>query len=169
MTQSDQTPKTHKTRPWLRIVLFTSLALNLLIVGAVVGRLATGGPDRRVPRADRMGAPLTFALNEEDRRAIGHALKQKYGKDRPSRRQIEAEYRGVIAALRAQPFDASQVEAALTRQQKIGAERVALGQRLLMDRVLEMSVAERALFADRLEEGLKRQKYKRPPRLKDRD
>ena len=60
-----------RTPLWLRIIFFLSLALNLLVAGLVIGHMLGDGPDRRVPRVDRMGGPMTFALSHEDRRAIG--------------------------------------------------------------------------------------------------
>ena len=166
---TSQTPEKPRRRGLLRIVLFVSLALNLLVAGAVVGHFLNDRPDRRVPRVDRMGGPLTFALTHEDRRAIGHALRREYRKDRPSREEIAADYRDVIGALRADPFDATRVQASLDRQLNAATDRIALGQRLLMERIVEMSAEDRAAFADRLEEGVQRMAEGKPPRKYDRD
>jgi len=141
---------------WLRWVLLPSLALNLLVVGLVVGHVIGDKPDRRVPRVDRMGGPMTFALSHEDRREIGKALRQEYRESRPSRDAIRQQYQDVIAALRAEPFDKAALEAVFEAQLAGANQRVAIGQKVLMDRIETMSPEERAGFASRLEEGLKR-------------
>jgi uncharacterized protein (DUF2236 family) len=48
------------------------------------------------------------------------------------------------------------VERSLQRQLDFAVERQALGQRLLLERLAEMTPKERAAFADRLQEGLDR-------------
>ena len=159
MTQKtpNPAPKPMRRTPiWLRVVLLVSLALNLLVVGVVAGHFLRDDPKGRVPRVDRMQAPMTFALSHEDRRAIGKALRQEYRDNRPSREEVVAEYQGVIAALRADPFQPELVEDAFRRQRAAASSRVEIGQKLLMDRLTAMSADERHAFADRLEEGLRR-------------
>lgn len=156
MTQSTPPRRTTRTPIWLRLVLFASLAVNLLIFGAVAGHVLRDKPHGRVPRMDRFEAPMTFALTPEDRRAIGKALRRDYRENRPSREEITAEYQGVIAALRADPFQPELVERAFERQRASAATRMEIGQALLMQRLTEMSAQDRHDFADRLEEGLKR-------------
>ena len=145
-----------RTPLWLRIIFFLSLALNLLVAGLVIGHMLGDGPDRRVPRVDRMGGPMTFALSHEDRRAIGDALRKEYREnDRPGHNR-DAQYRAFIAALRSDPYDAGQLADLLTDQREDAEERIALGHRLLLERISAMSAPDRAAFADRLEEGLNR-------------
>ncbi|EAQ01925.1 hypothetical protein OB2597_00870 [Pseudooceanicola batsensis HTCC2597] len=141
---------------WLRWLLFASLALNLLIAGIVVGHAVADPPDRRVPRVDRIGGPLTFALDHEDRRAIGKALRREYREARPSRSEIAGQYRNAIAALRADPYDPEQLETVFENQLDAARERMEIGQRLLLERIAAMDPTERRAFADRLEEGVER-------------
>lgn len=160
-TPEPQAPdiQTPARRPgWLRWLLLVSLALNLLVAGVVVGHLFGDGPDRRVPRADQMGGPLTFALSKEDRREIGKSLRREYREGRPSRSQIAADYRSVIDTLRADPFDRARLEEVFARQLTSATSRIAIGQRLLLERIEGMDTADRRAFADRLEEGLERHK-----------
>ena len=131
MTQKtpNPAPKPMRRTPiWLRVVLLVSLALNLLVVGVVAGHFLRDDPKGRVPRVDRMQAPMTFALSHEDRRAIGKALRQEYRDNRPSREEVVAEYQGVIAALRADPFQPELVAGAgadLTLENEvISAQRI---------------------------------------------
>ncbi|MBA83960.1 periplasmic heavy metal sensor [Thalassobius sp. S69A] len=163
MTNTTQPPeKKNGMRVWLKVVLFTSLALNLAVAGLVIGAAVKYGPrdggrdGRHPPRLERIVGPYTHALSHADKRAIGARLRAEYRDNRPSREQIRAEFSTVLQALRARPYDAQQVEAILMRQMQAGAERQELGQRLLIERLSAMSDAERAAYADRLEDGLKR-------------
>lgn len=167
MTDPVETPK-KKTgtgmRPWLKVVLFASLALNLAVAGLVIGAAVKYGPrdGHRPPRVDMMMGPYTRALSHQERRDIGARLRHEYKAERPTRAQIRAQFDEVLVALRAQPFDAAAVEQLFKRQLEAGMERQALGQRLLLKHLTEMSDAERAEFATRLEEGLKNRKPPKP-------
>jgi uncharacterized membrane protein len=120
-------------------------------------------PDRKVPRVDRIGGPLTFALSHDDRKEIGKALRQQYRQGRPTRAQIQEEYQQAITALRADPYDRAGLEAVFAAQLAGATERVAIGQRLLLERIAQMSSDERRAFADRLEEGLEHpERFGRP-------
>ncbi|WP_232796536.1 periplasmic heavy metal sensor [Roseovarius salinarum] len=137
---------------WLRLVLAGSLALNLLVVGAVAGAVITHKPWRghHAPRLDGVGGPLTRALAPQDRRAIARGMRRAYHDGRPARAEIRAAFEALIADLEAGPFDADAVAAHLERQRSVLAERLAVGQELLLDRLNEMSEAERAAYAGRL-------------------
>ncbi|WP_407492773.1 periplasmic heavy metal sensor [Pseudooceanicola sp. MF1-13] len=154
-TSAPQGPASRKLG-WLRWILLPSLALNLLVLGLIAGHVIFDEPDRRVPRVDRMGGPLTFALSHEDRREIGDALRREYRDARPSRAELQAQYQDVIAALRQDPYDRAAIEQAFADQLDGVTQRVAVGQKVLLDRIESMSADERSAFADRLEEGLKR-------------
>lgn len=158
--------KTYAMRPWLKVLLFVSLALNLAIAGTVVGAVLKYGPrdGHRPPRLDMVVGPYTHALNDADRRAIGRKLREEYKASRPSRETVRAQFDSVLAALRTTPYDGARVEAMLMRQMRAGTERQELGQRLLLERLGAMSDAERAEFADRLEEGLSRHRPHGPLR-----
>ena len=170
---TEQTPKTPGTgasparmRPWLRVVLVASLALNLAVVGVVAG--SAFKPDRRPPhppRLDQMAGPLTFALSEDERRSIGKQIFEEYRKQgRPSREAIREEYQGVIDALRTTPFDPTVVEQSLARQREAATDRAEAGHRVLLAHLEGLSDTDRAAFADRLEEGLNRFRDGRPPK-----
>ena len=154
MTQPETSQTSTRSPLWLRGLLFVSLCLNLLVAGSVIGHLFADGPERKVPRVDRMGGPMTFALTPEDRHEIGKSLRAEYRAGRPSRREVLADYQSVITALRADPFDPAAVQASFDSQLEASTERIAIGQQILMDRLTAMSPEDRHRFADRLEEGL---------------
>ncbi len=162
MTSSPNTDAVPKSpRRWVRILLVVSLSMNLMVLGVVAGLAHWHRPDSdrgRTPRVDQSGGPLTRALSREDRRTIGKKIWREYRSGRPSRDAIRAEYKAVVAALRADPFDAEVVSGSLDRQFEFASERQRLGQALLMERLHEMSAQERRAFADRLEDGLNRKR-----------
>ena len=155
MPQPDPRPRAPR---WMRWTLIASLAVNLAVVGVVAGTsLKRMSGEHRGPsvRALNLGA-YTAALSTEDRRA----LRQAFRDELPSLREVRASQAegqaAILSALRADPFDAAAVRDQLAAQQTRMAEGLALGQRLLMDRLEAMSAADRAAFADRLEERLSR-------------
>ncbi|MEQ9261043.1 MAG: periplasmic heavy metal sensor [Roseovarius sp.] len=152
---SPPTPEANgKPRLWLRVVFVLSLGLNLLILGAVLGAaLSNHGwrHDRHPPRLETSGGPLTRALSEADRRAIARQMRRAYLGDEAARRARAEGFEALVADLRAVPFDRAAVEARLTEMQGQFHERLATGQRMLLDRIEGMTDAERAAYADRLE------------------
>lgn len=166
-TETSQKKARTGMRPWLKVVLFVSLAFNLAVVGLVVGAALKYGPrdGHRPPRLDMMSGPYTSALSHKDRRQIGAELRREYRAERPSRQEIRTQFDQILQALRAQPYAPDRVEALMQVQLDAGIERQALGQRLLLQRLQAMTDAERAEFADRLEDGLKhRRSFKDDPK-----
>lgn len=145
-------------RRGLRILLFVSLALNLLVAGLVIGAVAhqAGGSRSHPPRVERPGGPMVAALTRADRIAIGKALREADRAGRPSRDELRAEYDAVIAALTTVPYEPETVRAAVERQTQGFSRRADLGRDLLLERLAEMSDEERAAFAMRLREVLER-------------
>ena len=76
----------------------------------------------------------------------------------PRRAAARAEFETLLVALRADPFDAGALKSALAALEARNAERLELGRSLIETRLIEMTPAERAAFADRLEKGLRRGK-----------
>lgn len=147
----------HLSRGW-RIVLVLSLALNLLVAGALVGRYASHGGafDRHQGRYEPIGGPLTGALSQEDRREITRQMRDMRHDKIPDKAARRAVYEALLADLRAEPLDSAAIADHMARQRDLLAERLAVGQALLLDRIERMSAVERAAFADRLAEGLRR-------------
>ncbi len=152
MTDPETTPKPPRMRPWLRLVLFASLALNLLVVGVVAGAVLRGGPDRyRMPDRDVAFAYIR-ALEEEDRRALRREAIRRFRDDDSLRRNApRAHYDTALSLLRQAPFDAAAFDAVLRRQQEGVLARAAVGREVLVARVAAMPPEARAAMADRLE------------------
>ena len=144
-----------KTPLWMRLTLFVSLALNILVVGAIVGFLVTGGPDRRSDQ-DRFdfGSFYMRALSEQDQRALRRDFVsglQKQGRDRGA---FLSDLSATLDTLRATPFDAEAFATALADQSRARAQREDIGRQILANRIAAMTDAERATYADRIEERL---------------
>jgi len=142
---------------WMRIVLVISLALNLAVLGMVAG-LALRAPSRgamELGARDLGYAPFVFALDRDQRRALGQELRRAPGlrADRDERRAL---YLDILAALRAEPYDPAALEQALLAQRQAISRRQVAGAQALMARIDAMPSAERAAYADRLEEILTR-------------
>jgi uncharacterized membrane protein len=148
-------PATPKSGRKLRIALAVSVALNLLIVGLVAGAMLRGGPPDRMVRDLDFG-PFTEALTSEDRDALRRDFIRQAPDLRDMRRQMRDDFRSVLAALRADPFDVEALRDVVANQGDRMAARLALGQDLILARIAAMTPAERAAFADRLERRLER-------------
>ncbi len=161
MTRNDEARK-NGLKPWLRFVLIASLALNMLTVGMIGGAAIKWSQWRghHPPRLDQAGGPLTRALTQEDRREIGRRMRAAYRESGKKRGHKRAEMAALVEDLKAQPFDAEAVRMRLARQRAVFDERLALGQALLLERLTQMSDAERAAYAGRLSEALERHKHR---------
>lgn len=151
-----ETPK-QKTPFWMRLTLFLSLAANLLIAGAVVGFLITGGPDKRADR-DRtdVGSIFTRELSEEDRRTLRREFMsglERQGRDRGA---VLVDLRATLDTLRATPFDPDAFVQAMAEQSDRRARREDMGRQMLAQRIASMSDRAREAYADRIEERLDR-------------
>lgn len=151
MTEMTQT----KTPLWMRLTLLVSLALNLLVIGAVVGFVAMGGHDRR-PDRDRFdyGSFFMRALGDDDRRALRRDFEEGLRGQGRDRGAFVGELQSTLDTLRTTPFDRDAFAAALAAQSRARAEREDMGREVLANRVAAMSDADRAAYADRIEERL---------------
>lgn len=151
---------------WMKVALAVSLAVNLAVAGLVAGAVLKDGPPHRAAAGQDFGfGPFTDALSKADRAALRQGFLSAAPEFRDQRRQARAEFDGVLAALRAVPFDAPGLRALLDAQHARAMSRFEIGRTLIYDRITAMTPEDRAAFADRLEQGLKRGPK---DRLKDR-
>ncbi|MEP2642725.1 periplasmic heavy metal sensor [Roseobacter sp.] len=155
---------TDKPRPVasrrIKIILGVSLALNLAVGGLVAGaalRHGERGPGG--PRGAGFGAyglPYMIALPPEDRRAVSDAVRQGRDAGVPDRAARRALYLDVVSALRATPFDATALAAALGKQTATTLEVQKSAQEAWLGVVTDMSPDARAAYAQAVEEVLRR-------------
>ena len=145
-------------RRWGRVVLFVSLALNLLVVGVVAGALLGGPRDRdRDPALRDLGfGPFVSALSRSDRAALRDGLRREAGALRENRAAMRAQFEDLLGLLRAEPYDHAAVRAHVEGQHARVSERMTLGRQLLLERIEAMEPAQRAAYADALDEALRR-------------
>ena len=133
-------PAVPATSRGVKIALALSVALNLAVAGLAVGAWLGDGRHHGMPR-DMSFGPFSAALDDTDRE---------------QRAAARAEFETLLATLRADPFDAAALKAALAALEARNAERLDLGRSLIETRLVEMTPEERAAFADRLEKHLRR-------------
>jgi uncharacterized membrane protein len=144
-------------RRWLRWLLVGSLALNLLVVGAVAG-LGVAWMRGMGPEAGTRDVawPYVAALTREDRRAVGRAIRAEMAAQGFTRADRRARYDEAVALLRAEPFDAGAFSELLGHQFAASARLQSAGREALAGRLGAMTADERAAYADRMEEALAR-------------
>lgn len=140
-----------KPRRLWRVLFALSLAMNVAVVGIVVGFGAREHGRGMSPRGFDMAlGPIGRALDPKDRKAIGEALRNDPGLRAGGRgysRKIVSDF---VQVLQATPFSkddlAAVVEGASARIDLVqNAARTAL-----VDRIAMMTDAERAALADRI-------------------
>ena len=161
MTEQPDTSTAPQTRAsrWMRITLVISLALNLLIIAAIVGAAATGGGKwRGAGHGDRLGGPLTRAFSEEDQRVLKRQMAMAFIADRDARGAHRDTMKELANALRKTPFDAKAVTAQMSKIRDQLGQRFDMAQTILSEHISKMTDADRAILADRLEEELLRRR-----------
>ncbi|SFB08214.1 Heavy-metal resistance [Poseidonocella pacifica] len=142
------------TKDWTRKALLASVAINLLVLGLVLGMVwRFGGPerdDRRPPSVS--GALYTRALAPEVRKDLHERMRARVGTGED---RFEG-YAEMIEALRAEPFDPEAIRTLLTEQSLDAEARMAEGRQVLADYLATAPAEARTAFADRLEETLDR-------------
>lgn len=157
----------HNTsRFWMRALLIVSLSFNLLVLGLVAGAKWGGdrdhgfdarGPNRGAIR-DLGFAPLAGALNREDRRLIGKALREGSGSFADHRKVLAVEFQSMLAALRADPFDPDMLRALMGQQSERLSQRGQIMRSTLIDRLSQMSDEDRHALADRVEKSVRKRR-----------
>jgi len=169
MAMQAGTPKPQPGGPgrWTRLALVLSLALNLLVVGLVAGaglHWLRDADHRRPPGGQPIDyGPYARALSPEGRESLRAAFRERRPEFRANREALRAGFHELLAALRATPYEPARAAAALAAQHSRVEAQSALVRGLLLEHLAGLSDAERAAFADRLEEVLRRGPP-RPPR-----
>ncbi|MEM6594992.1 MAG: periplasmic heavy metal sensor [Pseudomonadota bacterium] len=155
---ADTPPPASKPRNWLRLLLFASLSVNLLIAGAFIGS-SFAGKDRKGERnlaAQVPMGPYGRAFSKEDRQALRQSFEARRDTFRENRAQMRAYGEELAAAVRATPFDADAVRDILTQQRGLQLSMQEAGSDIMIERLEQMSPEARAAFAERLEKGIRR-------------
>ena len=148
---------------WLRFALAISVALNLAILGIVAGAtIRNHGPMQEGAMGRDLGfGPFTEALSDQDRKKLRQAFLAKVPELRDDRHAMRAESTALLGQLRAVPFDAAGLRKVFDSQHQRNAERLDLGQSLILELVVGMTDEERLAFANRLEVQLAKKPKRR--------
>ncbi|MGX9357214.1 periplasmic heavy metal sensor [Roseobacteraceae bacterium S113] len=157
-------PKT-RVPVWVKIALVSSLALNLIVAGLVIGAVSQGGPGKGPGMGRDGGAtPFARALDKDDRRAVGREIRRSL-RDGAGGAQMEARRQGqseALALLRAEEFDSDAFATVMARQADFTKTLAQTGSSVLSRHLGQMSYEERLDYADRVEEQLKKRRKPRP-------
>jgi len=110
------TPSTPRRINWIVVALVVSLALNLLVAGAVAARWYVGmGPERYARLTQTQLIPRFFFrdLDRARRVELLAAFKAQDKEIREGRRAVKAQVIALADALEAEPYDAARVRAAV--------------------------------------------------------
>ena len=141
----------------MRWLLIASLSVNLLVIGAVAGAVFSGGPRSKGPPGERMiSAPYVSAFSKTDRRALRDEMRKTLPKRRAALAANKADYSAFLEQLRAPVFDAAEARRVMEAQMRRASDVTTLGRKLAIERIAAMPDAERAAYADRLENKLER-------------
>ncbi|MBE1283948.1 MAG: periplasmic heavy metal sensor [Rhodobacteraceae bacterium] len=149
---AEQKPRTTR---WVRLLLIVSLTANLAVAGLVAGAAwRFHGTDKGRPPPS-VGAMLFRELPREERRSLRTELWSENGNAKGGFRERRlADGQAVTAALRAVPFDPAALRSVLDGQAQSREAYQARIQAAWITRVEDMSDAERAQYADRLEKRM---------------
>lgn len=148
-----ETARRTKSPLWMRILLIGSLSINLLVVGMVIGTIASGGGPGQGRDAAREagGSPFVRALAPNDRRGLMRDMIAERRTLRDSRETLRTRFDALLTALRAETFDADAVAQLLEDQRAATLARNKIGETAILARVASMTLQERRAYADRLE------------------
>lgn len=153
-------PQAPKRRIWSRVLLVASLGLNILIIGVVIGSIASrgGGADRdNSPRLRDVGlGPLERILNRDERQNLRNELAGRAPELRQNRQQLRQDIRAILQALTADPFVPEDLADALAGQQRTIAERQRIGHSAFVSRIASATPEQRREMAARIERALRR-------------
>lgn len=169
---SDFSPKPTPSkggRNWTRIVLLISLALNLVIVGALVGAFwKNEKPTGRHLDRMSMGLGIYMRVLPEPAQSEIMALVGSGSEDRRSfRRAMRERQREFERVLLEKPFSEQAVRDALMQRRDFALNKTVSLQDAYVDALVAMSDAERAAHFDRAQELL--EKHRKGKRSKKHD
>lgn len=159
MTDAPETEVTAKPRRrWLKPLFIASLALNLLVLGAVAGwAFKHGGPHG--PWGGRHGgADRILWLLPDEKRDGARAIVERYRANEGARQsEAKAARDAVGAALTAEPFSQGTLESALRRVGEVEIGR-RLDPAMLAEIAATLSLEERKELAEHLQRMMERRK-----------
>ncbi len=131
-------------RSWIKWLLVASLALNVLIVGVVIGAFVRGGGGGRGASQNLIG--FVSSLPAERRQDLMKRTASVRPELKALRQQSRAATRERMAAITAEPFDRARYISAQTRQIETETKIRMLMRDIVADTAAGMSLDERRAF-----------------------
>jgi len=139
----------------VRIVLVCSLALNLLVIGGVVGSVTRGEKGLRPPpRVEFSASALFSAVDPQDRRDLRREVLRQIGAGENGPRGRRELAQDLLVVLRAEPFDPQALAARLGQESERMVSITASTQTVFVDYVAGLESEARLQLAERLEREL---------------
>ena len=144
-------PTDFKQRNLWKILFGISLAINLLIIGALGGALSRAG---KGPMIQHRASGLLYirALNFEDKKV----LRKKLFRNKDSRKIIRAKehssYSSAVKILKKDPFDRKAFEDLLDEQTRYSKSKPSSARAALVAQIANMTKEERLVYSQRLED-----------------
>ena len=140
-----------KSRNLWKILFGISLALNLLIIGAVGGamiRMSKG------PVANHRASGLLYmrALNFEDKKSFRKELFRNKDSRKIGRAKEYSSYSSAVKILKKDPFDRKAFEELLDQQTKFSKSSQRSARLALVAQITKMTKEERSIYSERLED-----------------
>jgi uncharacterized membrane protein len=150
---------------WLWAALVVSLALNLAVIAAIVTHKAKGRGHHRItgPGFTQVLPRAFFRQLDKDRRdELVSELRQHRKEFRGLRQQLRQRAREIAAALRAGPYDAAAVDAALVAYDEASTAMVGRGRIIASEFFTRLTAEERKLMADEIgRKSMSRRKWRK--------
>lgn len=153
---SDQAPAAEapgKRINWLLVALIASLAVNLMVAGAVAARWYVGfGPERYARLTQTQLIPRYFFrdLDRARRLELLSVFKAEDGNIRDGREAVKAQVAEIADALEAEPYDPARVRAAIAGFTAKSEELFATGGGAAMALIDKLTPEERQQLARHL-------------------
>jgi len=140
-----------KPRNFWKILFGISLALNLLIVGAIGGAILRVG---KGPMAKHHASGFLYmrALNFEDKKALRKAIFRNKNSRKIIREKEHSSYISAVKILKKDPFDRKAFEDLLDEQTKHSKSRQSSARVALVTQITGMTKEERLIYSERLED-----------------
>lgn len=166
MTQTSDTGRSSRMPRWLKAVFALSLAANLAVVGLVAGAALredrSGRSRHKAPpppaAAEAIGAVMYRSLDRDSRRVLRDLADGQYGNI--VERRI-AELNALLEVIRSEPLDVPVLRARIDAQTAAINEFRGAMLEVWIAELQQMSPAERAAFADKVERHVAR--FRKPP------
>ena len=140
-----------KPRNLWKILFGISLALNLLIVGAIGGAILRVG---KGPMAKHHASGFLYmrALNFEDKKALRKEIFRNKNSRKIIREKEHSSYISAVKILKKDPFDRKAFEDLLDEQTKHSKSRQSSARVALVTQITGMTKEERLIYSERLED-----------------